>query len=236
MSLVNLDKSLGYLRSPISDEIIEYEPFEFSAHSLGIISPLDLEPGAFVIMDTHHSGRVPFNILGKAKDNQGLWRYRLTCPEKDLDLSKVLEIDPNSGRIKFERTGNNLQYARFILNPKIYVESKTFGSSDTYMLEGVDISRTGMLLCSPKPWGSIPFIENTLLEIKLDMGKRYCSQPLTPLGKVVRKFTEGMAEELSRYYAVRFVDFSPAEQASWADMMTLIESASENEGLSKIAA
>ncbi|SMF40639.1 PilZ domain-containing protein [Pseudobacteriovorax antillogorgiicola] len=224
MSLVNLDKSLGNMRGAISDEVIEYEPFEFSTFSLGIISPENMIEGTHVVMETHRSGRILFQVIAKSHhQHKKLYRYRLTCVDKDVDLSRVLEIDPRSGRIKFERLGSHLQYARFIMNPRIHVQSKTFGSADSYLLEGVDISKTGMLLCSPHPFGTIPFIDNTLLEVRLDTDRTFSAQPLQSLCKVVRHYQEGVRDTATRYYAVRFVEFTHDEQVAWDHLISNIE-------------
>ena len=83
MSLVNLDKSLGFLKTPITDEIIEYEAFEFSSYSLGILSPVNLDQGLFCHYGNSPkwTGAVQCTCQAEKIRRLVLFRYRLTCPE-----------------------------------------------------------------------------------------------------------------------------------------------------------
>ena len=88
------------------------------------------------------------------------------------------------------------------------------------------MSRTGVLLCAPKPYGVIPFIEQTLLEIKLDLGTSWSNKPIEPLAKVVRYFTKGSGDGLMRFYGVRFVEFSHKDSEHWDSVLRNVEKAS----------
>lgn len=234
MSLVNLDKSVGHIRAISTEQLVEYEPYEFSAHCLGIISPQRLELGTRLTMDTHHHGSVQFTVLDKVSDIKlGLFRYRLISEDDNVELSKALEIDPNSGRLKLDRSGAQLQSARFSPGEQIYVETKTFGSTYGYNLEVVDFSKTGLLLCAPKPCGTIPFSEKTLLELKIMTGD---NKVITPLAKIVRKFTEGSTPQLSRYFATKFVDFNSDEQMKWDLFMESLEVRNIDKAMMALAA
>ena len=221
MSLVNLDKTLGHIRSEATEQLIEYEPFEFANHSLGILSPEVLELGSHLVLETHHNQQLVFTVLEKEVDEaHRLFRYRIFSDDKEIDLSDSLEIDPKTGRLKLDRAGNYLQNARFEPVDSLKVELKTFGSSTPFRLETIDMSKTGMLVCAAKPCGIIPFSENTLLELNLSLSN---GVTLRPLAKVIRCFREGREPKVTKYYALQFVDFVPEEYSDWLQHLENLE-------------
>ncbi len=224
MSIVNLDKSLGSLRCVASNELIEYEPYEFSQRCIGILSPIPMVLGSVLVLDSHRNGDLCFKIANKQRQGD-LFRYRLVL-DMDGNLAKQLDIDTRSGKLKYERQNNRLQYARFTIEPQFYVYTRTFGSTDNYVLKGVDVSKSGILLCAPKPYGVIPFIEQTLLEIKLDLGSKLSSQSIEPLGKVVRIYSEGLGNQRIKYIGVKFVDFASNDWEAWNKALETIEKTS----------
>lgn len=219
MQLINIEKSLGLIRTVSDKTTIPYEAFEFSAHLVGILSTHDLSLNDEVILESHRNGNLKFRIIMK-EDTGRCFRYRLRSLEKSVNLSDRLDIDPFTGKIRYDRRDNRLQYARFEAERPIQVKTKLFGSFRYHNLETIDISRSGALLCAPRPRGLIPFREDTLLELSLHLSE---IQRLNPLAKVVRRFTRGQGEAKERYYGVRFVEFSEAELKTWSEVITEIE-------------
>lgn len=234
MGILNFDRSLGNLTCKGTQKLIDYEPYEFSQHCIGILSPNPLAVGNFVFLESLRSGLLNFRVA--AKQRQGdLFRYRLVLDTQE-SLENILDIDPRSGKLKYEREGNRLQYARFSIEPQIYVYTKTFGSADHYVLKGVDVSKSGILLCAPVVYGTIPFIEHTLLEVKLNLGNHFISESVEPLGKVVRIYSEGYGHKRVKYLGVKFVEFESQDLAVWNKALENIEKSFIESDSSHIAA
>ena len=232
MQIVNIEKSLGLLKSEGSSASIPYEAFEFSSQLVGILSSQNLGLQEKVLLESHRNGHLSFRIIMK-EDTGRYFRYRLRCEDPKANLSDRLDIDPFSGKIRYDRRDNRLQYARFEANQKIVVQTKLFGSFNYHNLETVDVSRSGALLCAPQPRGMIPFREDTLLELKLILG---AAQQLGPLAKVVRRFSVGEGGKVERYYGVKFVEFGEAELRAWTKVITDIEQKNFSPYPSSIAA
>ncbi|NRA66272.1 MAG: PilZ domain-containing protein [Pseudobacteriovorax sp.] len=235
MTLVNLDKSLGPLRTQGSRDLIAYEAFEFSRSIIGILTGSELAIGTKLSLDSHRNGELLFEVV-HSQNTGNLFRHRLICRTLNLDLADILDIDPNNGKIRYERRENRLQYARFGPVQKIIVQTKTFGAISYYHLETVDISRTGLLLSAPAHSCYIPFIEQTLLELKVDLSGEISQIPLEPLAKVVRRYTKGVGAHSRRYYGVKFVEFSQDDMQAWRDVIAGIEESCLDHSVTPVAA
>ena len=66
------------------------------------------------------------------------------------------------------------------------VESKTIGTEIAYRLTTENLSRSGMLLSWNRST-SVPFIVNTIVELRIDPGTSHLAAPVSCLGKVVRR-------------------------------------------------
>ena len=94
---------------------------------------------------------------------------------------------------KLEST-DQVRAPRFTTNGGLLVKSKTIGTMLAYQLSTDDISSSGMLLS----WdhnATIPFRENTLLELEIDPQGSWLGKPLYCMGKVARRF---VADEESK--------------------------------------
>lgn len=240
MNLVNVGKTYGVLRHVHSEIRIEYELYEISDQSVGILTAARLSIGDGLIIESHKHGSVPLMVLADAGPANELTgnrhRYRLICLQSELELSRLLEIDASFDRFRSAHNGQALQFARFSLDGSLDVLTKTFGSMEAYRLQGIDISKTGMLLCAKNSWDVAPFIEQTLLELKLDIGHKYTAKPLEPLGKVVRCFCKGKMLEKVRYYAIQFTDFGQGDTLEWEQLISQIETNSIDKARSQLAA
>lgn len=221
MSLVNLSKSVGQIRSSTSHQVIPYKPYEFSASMLGILSPARLEVGSFLLVDTFRCGTIPLEVMSTVLDLfSGLFRYRLRCPEEDVSLTDALEIDSESGRLKFDRAGSCLQFARFKSKRSLMLLTKTFGSRSIYSLQVDDLSRSGILTYSDKPYGGIPYIANTLLECRLILDGDP-DQAIEPMGKVVRLFDKDKSR--SHFFAIKFTEMDKIGNKLWTTFVDRTE-------------
>ena len=221
MGIVNMDKTLGQMRSQETFEHIVYKPFEFANHSLGILSPDVLNVGIHVVLETHRCQELLFIVMKKEADpNRRLFRYRIFTNSEEIDLSQALEIDPISGRFKLDRVGNCLQNTRLAPIDGLSVDLKTFGPAYPFRLSTIDLSKTRMMLCAVRPCGTIPFNDRTMLEICINLPN---TKTLHPLYKVMRCFSEGKYTRQIKYYALQFVDFDDTEMVTWFKYLEEIE-------------
>ena len=99
------------------------------------------------------------------------------------------------------------------------VESKTIGTSAAYKLATVDISRSGLLLSWERK-SKMPFIENTIVEMTIDKSSHYLKNPLTCLGKVVRRDEEdGQPTRLG----IQIVQIDNSDLSAWEGCVTELE-------------
>ena len=219
MQLINIEKSLGLLKKENSKATIPYEAFEFSAQLVGLLSVEELNLHESVLLESPRNGVIKFRVMMK-EDVGRMYRYRIRCVDESINLPDCLEIDPFTGKIRYDRRDNRLQYARFEAEQKIIVQTKLFGSFNYYNLQTIDVSRTGALLCAPEPRGLIPFREDTLLELRLNLSENH---ELSPLAKVARLYSRGKGTSVSRFFGVKFVEFHEDDMRRWSKVIHDIE-------------
>ena len=101
--------------------------------------------------------------------------------------------------------------ARFDFEDMI-VDTKTIGTNLCYSLRTINISKTGMLLS----WNSsvkVPFIENTIIELKVDTTRQHLSFPVDCLGKVVRRIDHGA--DPATDFGVHIVQMEAEDRLRW---------------------
>ncbi|MEZ4741785.1 MAG: hypothetical protein R3B45_04955 [Bdellovibrionota bacterium] len=88
------------------------------------------------------------------------------------------------------KPGNvRIRSPRFLPDKELFVKSKTIGTSLCYRLKADDISLTGLLLS----WefdSHVPFIKNTLIEMEIDSDCIWLEEPISCIGRVVRRMNE----------------------------------------------
>jgi hypothetical protein len=103
------------------------------------------------------------------------------------------------------------------------VESRTIGTTAAYSFATEDISRSGLLLVWERD-ARMPFIVNTLLEMTIDPKGSCLSNPVTCLGKVVRR--EGNAAEgqgNSARLGVQIVQIDNSDLVAWESCISELE-------------
>lgn len=108
----------------------------------------------------------------------------------------------------------------------LQVMSKTIGTDAAYSLSTVDVSRSGMLLNWQRRQ-RVPFIVNTILELTIDPQGQILGDPLTCLGKVVRRDRAATAEagevEGAIELAIQIVQIDPQDLDQWESCLTELE-------------
>ena len=94
-------------------------------------------------------------------------------------MSSARLVRPSTARVRAPRVPMDLE-----------VESRTIGTSAAYRFSTIDISRSGLLLAWERE-SRMPFIVNTLLELTIDPKGNHLQKPVSCLGKVVRRESEG---------------------------------------------
>lgn len=97
---------------------------------------------------------------------------------------KVRDIESN------EKVKNSVRAPRFSLGHDLIVTARTIGTSLSYKLATDDVSKSGLLLS----WDyntKVPFIENTLIEMDVDVEGSWLQKPLHCIGKIVRHQPSG---------------------------------------------
>ncbi len=100
---------------------------------------------------------------------------------------------------------------RYDVAGALKVTSKTIGTAITYKLELNNVSRTGLLL----HWDHqrhVPFIENTIIEMTIDPNSFWLKEPLSCLGKVVRRIDQ---RNNRIYFGVHIVQIDNNDLLAW---------------------
>lgn len=108
---------------------------------------------------------------------------------------------------------------RMEVDQALVVDSKTLGTTISYRLTTMNVSKSGLLL----QWTNeshVPFIVNTLIELTIDPGRRWLPQPVPCLGKVVRR--EEVGVEGARF-GVRIVQIDNADLEAWEGCIKALE-------------
>ena len=102
---------------------------------------------------------------------------------------------------------------------EVVVESKTLGTTMSYVLEADNLSRTGMLLNVGKNV-RVPFLVNTLLELTVDTRGALFEKPVECLGKIVRLDRD---DESKAQYGVHIVQIDTRELEAWERTVERLE-------------
>jgi PilZ domain len=99
------------------------------------------------------------------------------------------------------------------------VTARTLGTARTFDISVSNISRSGLLLEWPSTKNSLPFIQNTLLEIEFSAKFKGEPKRVSCLGKVVRK--TGESNQL--HYGVRVIHNDDQDHLDWMSIITMYE-------------
>jgi len=116
------------------------------------------------------------------------------------------------------------------LSIEIAVKTKTFGSPINYKLLTVDASLSGLLLLSNSPQ-NIPFSVNTILEITMETKSGMIDQPISIVGKVVRREDKMINEnEGKAFFGVKIIDIDNFNLRLWNKFIEYLKDNSKEAG------
>lgn len=130
-------------------------------------------------------------------------------------MNLVKYVRPVESRVRAQRMD---------VDGSMVVDSKTLGTSITYRLTTRNVSKSGMLLS----WNNdshVPFIVNTLIEMTIDPGARWLSQPVPCLGKVVRREEGGSA---GASFGIRIIQIDNSDLEAWEACVGSLERDAEH--------
>jgi hypothetical protein len=217
------DYGLGQMVDSEQNHIISYQPFEVARHSLGIVASEHLNVGSKL---TLISAIGPIELVVRKEspcELSGLRRYRAVPVDLDHDIERLFVRSGCYKRLALAQS--RIQSARYEVKPAIELQAKTFGTPDYYKFETINISKSGTLVKNINY--RAPFINNTILEIVLDVGfdglvpkKVHC------LGKVVRTLRDNkLLEPSTQEYGIKLFDFSESDFNLWKDALHEVERA-----------
>lgn len=101
-----------------------------------------------------------------------------------------------------------------------YLQSKTIGTSMSFLMQILDVSHTGMKL----RWDSgqkMPFLENTLIEVSVPirLGKGLPEQTIQSLAKVVRTEESG---EKPQEFGIKMIFLEPHSHQLWKEAVSYL--------------
>ena len=99
------------------------------------------------------------------------------------------------------------------------VQARTLGTKLSFDVPVSNISRSGMLLEWSNKKYTLPFIENTLVEIELTTTLRGEPRNISILGKVTRKFGENSAA----LYGIKLIHSGEQDHFEWINIITNLE-------------
>ncbi len=109
--------------------------------------------------------------------------------------------------------------ARFSPNDELIVESKTLGTSISYNLFAVNVSKSGFLLTWTRDT-AVPFNVNTILEMRIDPYNEWFDRSVTCLGKVVRRDDQTLKRPK---FGVKIVQIDEEEMGGWQQCLEYLE-------------
>lgn len=220
-------RPLGALRRIATNQELDYQPFELSSSTLGIISRDTLSTLDYLVLE-HPEQRIPLRVMSPPQDSEAFpglassQRYRLICLDPDLQLDTLILRSQSQGQGPHPTLA--LQYARFVLQPKLYVEAWHPISQAMAMFEALNISRSGILLRSNGPGFQIePYICRGEMELKLDVARLWLPQVIKAKCQIVRVYTERQGNQLHTCLGVQFMHFDPSAARMWHELLTRLE-------------
>jgi len=109
------------------------------------------------------------------------------------------------------------------INLDLKVESRTLGTNASYKLTTQDISKSGMLLVWDRAVSHMPYLENTLLELIIDPDKNHLGNPVSCLGKVVRKSSIKYDQRTVDVLGVQIVQMDNSDLENWEECLSELE-------------
>jgi len=224
------DLGLGRLCLANSEDEIEYQPFEVSRTSLGIIARPGLEVGSRVALQSI-VGPVEFEVIDQSRKGvvADQERYFLNLADRrEVDVEAVFS---QSGC--YERIANlksqaevaglmQFRNARFTKGPPLSVVARTFGTPYKYYFVTKNLSKSGVLLEANREVVA-PFQINTLLEVTLDLDCTWLKAPLTCLAKVVRRSADPDTTSKGPCFGIHFIEFGEETQRQWRALIDVAD-------------
>ena len=217
--------SLGRLISSVDDQEIDYQLVEIAHHSIGFAASKDLEPG-MTIHFVPRSGGKSYTLLivsAESLSDQNLHKFRAVARTTQIDFEQLCE----EVIVKYRETAPtlkddwNVRSIRFITEPSLDVDVKTFGAGRSYHVQTANISRSGVLLVTQNKQ-KLPFNIGTLVEITVRPSQFYDIQEIKGTGKVVRH-TGLEFDAKKQYIGSTFTDLDALSTQRWSDLLTKIE-------------
>ena len=112
---------------------------------------------------------------------------------------------------------NRVRAPRYVPDRDLMVESKTIGSDISYKLTTENVSRSGMLLSWQRSV-QVPFLVNTIVEMRIDPRGEFLSMPVNCLGKVVRRDDESGVR-----FGVQIIQIDNDDMVAWENCLAIIE-------------
>ena len=107
-----------------------------------------------------------------------------------------------------------------VSSDELIVDSNTIGADLHFTLRSKNLSKSGLLL-SWEGNVKVPFVENTLLEMRVDVEGAYLNAPLECLGKVVRRVDEPGSPAAS--FGVKIVQIDGEDLGRWEGAIKELE-------------
>lgn len=107
----------------------------------------------------------------------------------------------------------------------LFVEASTIGTAVVYPLVVENMSRSGMLLTWQATF-RIPFIENTLIEMRIDPEGSLFENPLKCLGKVVRR-SEMESGTHHASFGIHIIQMEATDIEKWEGILGIEEQVSD---------
>ncbi len=207
------------LRLTATNAPLQYELYEVSACTVGILTVENLSNRDYLVMEAE-GRRIPLRVSEilpsyRAEIGPVVKRYRLTCLDCLMELDRLLTLPESSERI--------LQFPRCPVTPKVYVEARWPGREQVELLESVDISRSGLLLRIVKADDHAHLPKNATLPLRLDVARLWLPETLQPLGRIVRVFNSHEEFKTFTLIAIELIDFPAQDALHWNQLLRRIE-------------
>lgn len=232
MSTALSDLGLGRLVEAGSTAEVEYQPFEVSRASLGIIAKAGHSIGKTLQLESIH-GCVDLEIADRS--NRGVpaerERYHLLARDYDqVDLEGIFTASGCYDRISHlkavgdQSTAAQFRNSRFDKGPNLTVVAQTFGTSYRYHFKSQDISRSGMLIVCEREC-LVPFNSSTLLELVIDPQGEWLKAPLACIAKVIRRSStiDQKTGSSRSCFGIHFVELSEESQKTWRSIVEIAD-------------
>ena len=218
--------SLGRLISSVDDQEIDYQLIEVSHHSIGFAAAKNLDPGmtvSFIPKDVQESYTL-LVVSSEAIGNDGkMHKYRAIARKTQVNFEKLCENEIEKYKVaSVNKDDWNVRNIRFVTEPALDVDVKTFGSGRSYYhVETANISRSGLLLVSQNKQ-KLPFNMGTLVEMEIRQSQFYDSLEIKCVGKVVRH-TGLEFDAKKQYIGISFNDMDVDSVKRWSELLAKID-------------